>query len=97
MENAGTQLGLVAQAVIKRLQLVGGFPVVCSGGVFKQPNRYNRVFEETVRKVAQICVFIEPMFTPTVGSALLALKSLDVEISDGLRVNVEKSFRWFDE
>ena len=93
MENAGTQLGLVAQAVIKRLQLAGGFPLACSGGVFKQPNIYNRAFEETVRKVAQICVFIEPMFTPTVGSALLALKSLDVEISDGLQVNVEKSFR----
>jgi len=97
MENAGNQLGLVAQAVIKRLQLGGGFPVACSGGVFKQPNRYNSAFEETVRKVAQMCVFIEPMFTPTVGSALLALKSLDVEISDGLQVNVEKSFRWFDE
>jgi len=97
MENAGTQLGLVAQAVIKRLQLAGGFPVACSGGVFKQPNGYNRAFEETVRKVAKMCEFIEPMFTPTVGSALLALKSLDVEISDGLQVNVRKSIRWFDE
>jgi len=97
MENAGTQLGLVAQAVIKRLQIDGGFPVACSGGVFKQPNRYNRAFEETVREVAQTCEFIEPLSTPTVGSALLALNSLDVEISDGLQVNVGKSIRWFDE
>lgn len=93
MENAGTQLGLVAQAVIKRLQLVEDFPVACSGGVFKQPNGFNRAFEETVREAARACEFIEPLFTPTVGSALLALKSIDVEISEGLQENVGKSSR----
>ena len=96
MEDAGTQLGHVTQAVIRRLGMED-FPIACSGGVFKQPNGYNRAFERTVRKVAERCVFMEPMFTPTVGSALLALRSLGVEISDGLLVNVEKSIGWFDE
>ena len=90
MENAGTQLGLVTQAVIRRLEMED-FLVACSGGVFRQPNGYNRAFERTVKEVAERCVFMEPMFTPTVGSALLALRSLGVEISDGLLVNVEKS------
>ena len=90
MEDAGTQLGLVTQAVIRRL-CMEDFPVACSGGVFRQPNGYNRAFERTVREVAERCIFVEPMFTPTVGSALLALRSLGVEISDGLLVKVEKS------
>jgi N-acetylglucosamine kinase-like BadF-type ATPase len=93
MEDAGAQLGLVTQAVIKRLKLVGVFPLACCGGVFKQPNRYNVAFEETVRKVAPDCVFIEPLFSPTVGSALLGFKSLGVEINEDLLAKVEKSLR----
>ena len=95
MENAGTQLGLVTQAVIKRLRLVHDFPVACSGGVFKQPNRYNVAFEETVNKLASECVFIKPLFSPTVGSALLGLESLGVMIDDDLLVKVEESLRRF--
>jgi ABC-type Zn2+ transport system substrate-binding protein/surface adhesin len=72
---------------------VGVFPVACCGGVFKQPNRYNVAFEETVRKVAPDCVFIEPLFSPTVGSALLGFKSLGVEINEDLLAKVEKSLR----
>lgn len=90
MEDAGTKLGLVTQAVIRKLGMED-FPIACSGGVFKQPNGYNRAFERTVRETSERCIFVEPMFTPTIGSALLALRSLGVEISDGLLVNVEKS------
>jgi N-acetylglucosamine kinase-like BadF-type ATPase len=88
MEDAGTQLGRVTQAVIRRLRLKGEFPLACIGGVFKQPNRYNSAFEETVRKVATCCLFIEPLFNPSVGSALLALKSQGVEINEDLLSNV---------
>lgn len=91
MEDAGAQLGLVTQAVIRRLNFRGVFPVACCGGVFKQPNRYNVVFGETVRRVAPLCVFIEPLFSPTVGSALLGLRSLGVEIDEDLLGNVEES------
>lgn len=97
MSEAGAQLGSVAQAVIRRLRLTGDFPVACCGGVFKQPNRYNEFFEETVRDAAPDCVFIEPLFTPTVGSALLALQKIGVTISEDLLDNVEKSLRRFNE
>lgn len=97
MVDAGRELGSVAQAVIKRLGLSGAFPVACSGGVFKQPHGYNESFEVTVREVAPDCVFIKPLFTPTVGSALLALRSLGVVVDDGLLGRVDESLRCLDE
>ena len=97
MMDAGSQLGMVTQAVIKRLRLMGDFPVACSGGVFKQPNRYNLAFEEAVRKVAPRCNFIKPLFSPTVGSAFLALQKLGVEISDELLSNARTSLEGLNE
>jgi len=97
MMDAGAQLGMVTQAVIKRLGLMGDFPVACSGGVFKQPNRYNLTFEEAVRKVAPRCNFIKPLFSPTVGSAFLALQKIGVEISDGLLSNTKTSLEGLNE
>lgn len=91
MFDAGADLGRITQAVIKRLQLRGDFPVACCGGVFLQPNRYNVAFEKTVRQVASDCVFIEPMFSPTVGSGLLALERVGVDLGDDLLGAVEKS------
>jgi N-acetylglucosamine kinase-like BadF-type ATPase len=88
MEDAGSQLGLVTQAVIRRLHLTGHFPVACCGGVFKQPNRYNTAFMEKVREAAPYCEFTEPLFSPVVGSALIALVSQGVKISDDLLANV---------
>ena len=97
MMDAGAQLGMVTQAVIKRLNLKGGFPVACCGGVFKQPNRYNVSFEETVRKIAPRCDFIEPLFSPTVGSAFIALQTLGIDISDELLANTKTSLERLDE
>jgi N-acetylglucosamine kinase-like BadF-type ATPase len=97
MREAGAQLGKITQTVIRRLKLKGGFPVACCGGVFKQPNGYNVAFENTVREAAPLCVFIEPLFTSTVGSALIALKSLEVDIDDDLLSVVERSWRNLDE
>jgi N-acetylglucosamine kinase-like BadF-type ATPase len=91
MIEAGTQLGMVTQSVIKRLKMEGGFPVACSGGVFKQPNRYNVAFKEKVRKIAPKCEFIEPLFSPTVGSAFTALQLLGVNIGDELLTNTKES------
>jgi len=97
MTDAGRELGSVAQAVIKRLGLSGAFPVACSGGVFKQPHGYNESFEVTIREVAPDCVFIKPLFTPTIGSALLALRSLGISVDDGLLGRVGESLRCLDE
>ncbi|MCW4012915.1 MAG: hypothetical protein NWF07_07975 [Candidatus Bathyarchaeota archaeon] len=97
MYDAGTELGRVTQAVIKRLNLRGGFPVACCGGVFLQPNRYNVAFEKTVRQVAGKCDFIEPLFSPTVGSGLLALESVGVVVGDDVLAGVDESLRCLDD
>lgn len=97
MKESGAELGIITQTVIKKLKMSGKFPVACCGGVFKQPKGYNVSFEETVKKVAPDCVFIEPRFSPTIGSALLALKSQNIEINESLLSRVNESFGWYNE
>jgi N-acetylglucosamine kinase-like BadF-type ATPase len=97
MRESGAELGIITQTVIKKLKMSGKFPVACCGGVFKQPNGYNVSFEDTVKKVAPRCVFIEPLFSPTIGSALLALKSQNIEVNELLLSRVNESFGWYNE
>jgi N-acetylglucosamine kinase-like BadF-type ATPase len=92
MAEAGAELGLVANAVVRRLGLSGGFPVSLNGGVFKQPSGYIMAFEETVRREAPGCALIEPRMPPLLGSGLLALKSLGVTIDEALLRRVETSY-----
>jgi N-acetylglucosamine kinase-like BadF-type ATPase len=92
MAKAGAELGLVANAVIRRLGLTGGFPVSLNGGVFKQPSGYIIAFEEVVRREAPECALIKPRMPPLLGSGLLALKSIGVAIDEALLMSVEKSY-----
>ncbi|MCW4049842.1 MAG: hypothetical protein NWE89_08910 [Candidatus Bathyarchaeota archaeon] len=92
MMEVGAQLGGIAQVVVRRLGLTGAFPVAYVGGVFKQPLSYNVAFEEKVRQVAPDCQIIEPLFSPTVGSALLALIAMGIDVDDDLLNNVKTSF-----
>jgi N-acetylglucosamine kinase len=92
MAEAGAELGLVANAVIRRLGLKDGFPVSLNGGVFKQPSGYIMAFEEVVRREAPECALIEPRMPPLLGSGLLALKSLGVAVDEALLRRVEESY-----
>ena len=92
MAEAGAELGLLANAVVRRLGLSGGFPVSLNGGVFKQASGYIMAFEETVRREAPGCALIEPRMPPLLGSGLLALKSLGVTIDEALLRRVEESY-----
>jgi len=97
MFDAGVELGRVTQAVIRRLNLRGVFPVACCGGVFLQPNSYNLAFEKTVTQAAGRCDFIQPLFSPTIGSGLLALESVGLVISDKVLTVVKDSLRDLDD
>lgn len=97
MAEAGAGLGFVANAVIRRLRLSGGFPLSLNGGVFKQPSGYIIAFEEVVRREASECALIKPRMPPLLGSGLLALKSLGVTIDEALLQRVEKSYRGLGE
>jgi len=97
MAEAGAELGFVANAVIRRLDMSGEFPVSLNGGVFKQPSGYIIAFEEVLRREASECALIKPRMPPLLGSALLALKSLGVTIDEALLQRVEKSYRGLGE
>jgi len=93
MSGAGAELGHLANAVIKRIGLMGDFSLCSSGGVFKQPSVYIKVFEETVRKEAPGCIFIKPRMPPVMGSALLALRAAGVKVDEEFLSKVETSYR----
>jgi len=97
MAEAGAELGFVANAVIRRLDMSGEFLVSLNGGVFKQPSGYIIAFEEVLRREASECALIKPRMPPLLGSALLALKSLGVTIDEALLQRVEKSYRGLGE
>ena len=92
MAEAGAELGFVANAVIRRLDMSGEFPVSLNGGVFKQPSGYIFAFEEVVRREAPLCALIKPRMPPLLGSGLLALRSLGVTVDEALLRRVEKSY-----
>lgn len=91
LSEAGADLGLVANAAIRRLNMKGAFLVACIGGVFMNGGAFNIAFEEVIRREAPDCILIEPRFSPTVGSALIALQKLGVEVEEGLLNKVEES------
>ena len=93
MAEAGMELGLVANTVIRRLGMSGEFPVSMNGGVFKQPSGYVIAFEEMVRREAPECVLIKPRMPPLLGSGLLALRALGVPMDEALLERVEMSFK----
>lgn len=91
--EAGVELGHTAQAVIRELGLEGDFKVAVNGGVFSLEGPLRASFEEVVRRGHPDCEVTLPRFEPAVGSALLALKELGVELDEGLLLRVERSLR----
>jgi N-acetylglucosamine kinase len=91
LSEAGAELGLVANSAIRRLNMKGEFLVACIGGVFLNGGAFNIAFEEVIRKEAPDCIFIEPKFSPTVGSALIAIQKLGLDVDESLLNRIEKS------
>jgi glucosamine kinase len=81
---AGRELGLMAAAVLQRLQWDSNEPVLVagSGGVFSAGNILALPMEQVVHSVcprAQIC---QPKHTPGYGAVLLALRTLGIRLDD---------------
>jgi len=91
LAEAGCELGLMAQAVIKRLNLVEEFPITFNGGIFQSSGPYTMALEEVIRREATECFFVSPRFSPDIGSCLLALQNLGVEITDVILRRLESS------
>ncbi len=82
LREAGRELGLAAGMVAKRLKMQRGRVTVgMVGGVFRGSGAVRVSFRREVRKHAPKAVFLEPRFTPVIGSVLLALKMAEVTLA----------------
>ena len=89
----GAEVGITANAIIKRLGLeTGDVEVVLGGSVFKGegPLLLDTVIQE-VHRVAPQAHLVLPEFEPVVGAVFLALESLGVEVDEAVYANVRAS------
>lgn len=76
MQEAGTELGLAACAVIENLGLARTkVPIGCVGSVFKAGELLTKPMIDTIRTVAPKAFLTEPEISPAHAAALMALES----------------------
>lgn len=78
------------KAVAKNLKFEKDFPVCGVGGMFRG-ELLQKFFGEALAKELPEANFIKPRFNPTIGALLLAYRSANVEITETLLRNLEKS------
>jgi N-acetylglucosamine kinase-like BadF-type ATPase len=90
LREAGTELGLSAGVVAKRLRMHRGWTTVgMVGGVFRMSGDVRASFRRKVRGSVPRAVFAEARFTPAVGSVLLALKLAGVRVTRKVSANLD--------
>lgn len=86
MQEAGSELGLAACAVIDKLGLAKSkVPIGCVGSVFKAGKLLTKPMLETVRTVAPKAFLTEPEMPPAHAAALMALQALTISNNGGKR------------
>ena len=76
IENAGTELGSAATAVIKNLGLQRAkFPVGCVGGVFKAGELLTIPMLSAIHAVASKAYLVNPEMPPSQAAAMMAMKN----------------------
>jgi N-acetylglucosamine kinase-like BadF-type ATPase len=91
--RVGTEVGITANAIIRRLGLEDtDVEVVLGGSVFKGrgPLLVDTVIQ-VVHRVAPQAAIVRPEFEPVVGAVFLALESLGVEVDEAIYSNVRAS------
>lgn len=90
LREAGKELALSAQSVLRRLQFQQEAVTVGTvGGVFRAGRAVLRTFREMVKQYAPNAVIVPGRVPLAVGAALIALESIDVAIQDELLANLE--------
>ncbi len=73
LRRAGQQLGLAANAVIRKLRMENEeFPVVCVGGVYGAGDLVLKPMQEEIKRVARKAYFAQPLYPPAVAAARIA-------------------------
>lgn len=90
LRDAGRELGLAAGVVAIRLDMHRRRVTVgMVGGVFRGSAEVRAAFRREVRKHAPNAMFVEPRFTPVIGSVLLALKMAGVALARDVLANLD--------
>jgi len=89
LRQAGRELGLAGGTVARRLRMQRGATMVgMVGGVFRGSGEVGRAFRREIRRHVPKAVFVEPRFTPVIGSVLLALKLAHVRLTGQVLQNL---------
>jgi len=90
LRDAGRELGLAAGVVAERLNVrQGRVTVGMVGGVFRGSREVRAAFRREVRKRAPGAAFVEPRFSPVVGSVLLALRMAGLKLTREVLANLD--------
>ncbi|MBN1348874.1 hypothetical protein JXJ21_05650 [candidate division KSB1 bacterium] len=92
VKQTGQELGKLCKAVAQKLNLRNRtIPVALIGGLFNAKDVFiNEIFKELFELSWDIEV-MNPMFSPAVGAAILALEESRVKISDEILANLSKT------
>lgn len=86
LEEAGSELGLAACAVIEKLKLTRKkIPIGCVGSVFNAGELLTRPMIDVVHTVAPLAYLTEPLMPPAHAAALMALRNSNGSLNGGNR------------
>lgn len=90
LREAGRELALIVNAVLKRADMHRG-PVIVGtvGGVFRSGRFVLRTFREVVQSVAPEAEIISAKVPCAVGAAVMALEEIGIRVNDGLLDRVQ--------
>ena len=92
IETAGCEIGKIVAAVSRRMGLAGEqAQVALIGSVFKQRHILLPFMEKEALKVVARVDFIDPMFEPAIGSAVLALQKENVTMTTAIMDNLTRT------
>jgi len=88
VENAGRELGTLANAVMRTLNLTENVEIALVGSIFKQKEFLLGSLRNAIPPEANV-TFCEPRFPPVIGAVLLALKKIGVKTDEKLLAKLE--------
>lgn len=92
IETAGCEIGKIVTAVSRRMGLAGQqVQVALIGSVFKQRHILLPFMEKEALKVVAKVDFVDPMFEPAIGSAVLALQKENVTMTTAILDNLTRT------
>ncbi len=82
VERGCEELGHMVMVTARQLDLEGDVPVVASGGLVDSSPFYRTVLEKALKRALRETHLLQPIVSPVVGAALLALEQVGITLSE---------------